>query len=213
MSWETAKSQWGLGLCSGEDLGWDALNEGEEGANVLPSLPPSWNVQFLNISLGTHVTNPEPQENSSFFAERSWNGRWLHSQLAVIWIPCWAREQPLIHYGTNIFELNVHSVQRMAHMLHLLHFHYSELAIKVMQNSPAFPPIPVRWTFGNGACTGERLNTTSAIQFVCLHPAHLLKWEACAQLVFNGLCLMKGWFQPSALGTEDHLLSSRCRWH
>lgn len=74
---------------------------------------------------------------------------------------------------------------------------------------PTYPHSMDIWKWG----LQERVNTTSAIQFVCLHPAHLLKWEACAQLVFNGLCLMKGWFQPSALGTEDHLLSSHCRWH
>lgn len=41
MSWETAKPQWGQGLCSGEDLGWDALNEGEEGVKVLLNLTDS----------------------------------------------------------------------------------------------------------------------------------------------------------------------------
>lgn len=40
MSWETAKPQWGQGLCSG-DLGWRALNEVEEGVKVFLNLPPS----------------------------------------------------------------------------------------------------------------------------------------------------------------------------
>lgn len=50
MSWGTAKSQWGQGLCSGEDLGCsEQRRRGCKtfhlpemlGLNVFPSLPPS----------------------------------------------------------------------------------------------------------------------------------------------------------------------------
>lgn len=138
------------------------------------------------------MTNPDPQENSSFFTERSWNGRWLHSRLAVILIPCWAREQPLIRCVTNIFELNVHRVQRMAHMLHLLHFHYSELAIKIMQNSPPFPSPPFNGHLEMGLANGrgwtqyQQSCLSLCIQLICLSekPVHgwfsmaCIKWRA-----------------------------------
>lgn len=155
------------------------------GIKVFPSLLLYWNIQLLNISSGAHMTNPDPQENSSFFAERSWNGRWLHSRLAVILIPCWAREQPLVHCVTNIFELNIHGVRGMAHTLHLLHCHYSELAIKTMQNPPPFPPSPF-----NGCSEMGLADRRGWIPYQqsSLHPAHLLKWGACAWLGFNGLC-------------------------